>query len=270
MKLIWLTDIHLNFLDAIQRIEFYQTIIKTKCTALLISGDIAEAPSIAAILKEMTAQINKPIYFVLGNHDYYGGQISEVKKEISSLANTQSLLHWLPASGPQILDKHIMLVGQDGWADGRYGDYYHSNISLNDSRMIADLFQKKIISKTALLEKMQELADADAEKLHTDLQQALHFPGYKKIIVLTHVPPFKEACLHKGKMSDDHWLPYFSSKATGDILMKVAKENPSISFLVLSGHTHSSAEHQPLENLIVKVGSAEYYGPKIEYIDGSI
>ncbi len=60
------------------------------------------------------------------------------------------------------------------------------------------------------------------------------------------MPPFKEACLHKGEISGDDWLPYFSSKVIGDVLTEVAQENPSVEFLVLCGHTHSEAEFQPI------------------------
>ena len=70
MKLAWLTDIHLNFLDANERKHFYQEIINTECDSVLISGDIAEAPSIKNILQELAIFIKKPIYYILGNHDY--------------------------------------------------------------------------------------------------------------------------------------------------------------------------------------------------------
>lgn len=63
---------------------------------------------------------------------------------------------------------------------------------------------------------MQKSADEDASALRNDLEKARNLKP-KLIIVLTHVPPFKEACLHKGKISDDDWLPYFSSKVMGDI-----------------------------------------------------
>ncbi len=68
MKLAWLTDIHLNFLDKSGRKKFYQQIVASQVEAVLISGDIAEAPSVSDILKEMIEQIQMPIYFVLGNH----------------------------------------------------------------------------------------------------------------------------------------------------------------------------------------------------------
>ena len=265
MKLAWLTDIHLNFLDRDARNNFYQEILNTRCDAILVSGDIAEAPSLVELLNEMSAAAKKPIYFVLGNHDYYRGQIQEIKKTMIALSKGKNQLYWLPASGIQILSNNSILVGQDGWADGRLGDYANSRVSLNDSRMIADLFQEKILGKFQLLEKMQQLADADAMQMRADLLQAVS-QNPKKVIVLTHVPPFKEACMYDGKISGEDWVPYFSSKIMGDVLIKIAHENPAIEFLVLCGHTHGEAKYQPINNLIVEVGRAEYYQPAIQKI----
>lgn len=265
MKAAWLTDIHLNFIDEYARQKFYQEIINTQCDAVLISGDIAEAPSLSGILKEMTDQIKKPIYFILGNHDYYRGQVNAVRESMTELTKSEKLLYWLPASGLMMLSQDTILLGQDGWADGRLGDYQNSQVVLNDSRMIADLFQEKILGKYQLLEKMQQLADSDAMRLRDDLKLAT-VKNPKKIIVLAHVPPFKEACMHQGKMSDDYWLPYFGSKATGDVLMQIAKENLGIEFLVLCGHTHSEGNYQPLDNLTIKVGKAEYCYPEVQEV----
>lgn len=262
MKLAWLTDIHLNFVDEVARQKFYQEIINTECDAVLITGDIAEAPCLEDILHEMGSGINKPIYFVLGNHDYYRGQINEVHNSMTALTNEPNNLFWLPASGIQKLNSHTFLMGQDGWADGRLGDFKNTQVELNDSRLIADLFQEKILGKYKLLEKMQELADEDAAKLHTDLKQALKQKA-KKIIILTHVPPFKEACLYNGKISGDDWLPYFSSKVMGDLMTTLAKKNPGVEFLVLCGHTHSEANIRH-NNLAVEVGKAEYGQPEIQ------
>ncbi|HEX4044950.1 MAG TPA: metallophosphoesterase [Gammaproteobacteria bacterium] len=265
MKIAWLTDIHLNFIDDVARQKFYQEIVTTKCDGVLISGDIAEAPSLSDILSEMVNHINKPIYFILGNHDYYKGQIYEVRDAMTALTKKHDNLYWLPASGVQKLDNDTFLIGQDGWADGRLGDYQNSRVVLNDSRMIADLFQVKILGKYQLLEKMQQLADEDARRLQIDLEQAIS-QNPKKIIVLTHVPPFKEACMHEGEISGDDWLPYFSSKVMGDVLVAIAQENPGIEFLVLCGHTHSKANFCWRDNLIVEAGQAEYCRPEIQKI----
>lgn len=265
MQYAWLTDIHLNFIDDVARQKFYQEIVTTKCDGVLISGDIAEAPSLSHILSDMVNYINKPIYFILGNHDYYKGQINEVRDTVRSLTKEHDKLFWLSASAIQKLDNNTCLIGQDGWADGRLGDYQNSIVVLNDSRMIADLFQEKILGKFQLLEKMQKLADTDARQLQNDLELAIR-QHPRKIIVLTHVPPFKEACLHNGKISNDDWLPYFSSKVIGDVLATVAQKNPKIEFLVLCGHTHEEANFRSCDNLIVEVGKAEYYQPEIQKI----
>ncbi|STX50461.1 phosphoesterase [Legionella busanensis] len=265
MKLAWLTDIHLNFLEVEARQKYYENILVTGCDAILISGDIAEATSLINILKEMVGQIKKPIYFIVGNHDYYRGNINDVRKALTELSTANANLFWLPASGLQQLPNNTVLLGQDGWADGRLGDYQNSPVSLNDSRMIADLFQEKMLGRQHLLQKMQGLADQDANALKNDLTQAVKQQP-TKIIILTHVPPFKEVSQHMGQISDDNYLPYFSSKAIGDILMPFAIENPLIDFLVLCGHTHSGAEYQPRTNLIVKAGKAEYYKPGIQEI----
>ncbi len=266
MKLTWLTDIHLNFVDSEMRMRFYQKLLKTPGDVILITGDIAEAPSVSDMLREMAGKINKLIYFVLGNHDYYRGQIDDVRKEMVDLTQTEKLLYWLPAVGPQYLGDDIVLLGEDGWADGRYGDYVNSRISINDSRMIADLYHSKILGKYHLLEKMQQLADRDANQLQVNLINAIMKRKPKKIIILTHVPPFKEVCLYEEEISSDDFLPFFASKASGDVLIETAKENAGIEFLVLCGHTHSKAYWQPCDNLTVKVGMAEYIKPEIQEV----
>ncbi len=218
------------------------------------------------MLKEMADTINKPIYFVLGNHDYYRGSVAPLRQEMIDLIHHETLLHWLPALGAQDLGCQTILLGADSWADGRYGNYANSRVSLNDSRLINDLFQKNILGKYPLLEKMQELSDKDAMQLKNHLADGIKNHSPRKVIILIHVPPFKEVCLYEGKISNDDFLPFFSSKATGDILIEVAQKNPDIEFLALCGHTHSKAYWNPCDNLIVKAGAAEYMQPEIQEI----
>lgn len=266
MKLLWLTDIHLNFLYQEERQAFYQKMVDTAADKVLITGDIAEAPSVAEILKEMAKAVNKPIYFVLGNHDYYRGKISEVKQSVIEMMQQEPLLYWLPASGPQDCGNDTILLGVDGWADGRYGDYAHSRVVLNDSRCINDLFQSSLLGRYQLLATMQQLADQDASVLKINLINAINTYHPKKVIILVHVPPFKELCLYEGKISNDDFLPFFSSKALGEVLLEIAAQHSHIAFLTLCGHTHSKASKEIGDNLIVKVGQAEYMRPEIQEI----
>ncbi len=262
-NLVWLTDIHLNFLDIEARKLFYQNISETKADGVLITGDIGEANSINNLLLEMSTYIGKPVYFVLGNHDYYSGSIVNVRESILDLCKQNKQLFWL--GKPEIieLNDHSILVGHDGWADARYGDYDHSPVNLNDSRLIAELYQARLLNKTELQKEMQKFADADANALSQILHDAIK-PTVKRVIIATHGPPFAECCWHMDMPSDENWLPYFASKATGDVIANVAQLYSSIDFLVLCGHTHTEKTIKLYNNLTVRAGRAQYYYPEIQ------
>ncbi len=266
MRLAWVTDIHLNFLESTDRKRFYQDVVATGSNEVLISGDIAEAPTISEILEEMAQHITKPIYFVLGNHDYYQSSVENVRQRVTQLSQESPSVNWLPETGLVQLSKDTLLLGEDCWADGRYGNYADSRVMLNDSRMIQELREGSIIGKYQLLDAMQKLADSDAARLKKNLQLAVQQHSQKKIIVLVHVPPFRESCMHEGEISSDDYLPFFASKITGEVLLEAAKANPEIDFLVLCGHTHSSSYYKPLDNLTIKAGSVEYGKPIIQEI----
>lgn len=57
MKLAWVTDIHLNFLEFADRKRFYQNIVATKPNSVLVSGDIAEAPTVSEVIADDTNMI---------------------------------------------------------------------------------------------------------------------------------------------------------------------------------------------------------------------
>ncbi len=86
------------------------------------------------------------------------------------------------------------------------------------------------------------------------------------IIVLTHVPPFTEACWHQGEISADDWLPHFSCQAMGDVLKNIMATEHDKQMTVFCEHTHSSGECQILPNLLVKTGEAKYGAPKLQEI----
>lgn len=44
--------------------------------------------------------------------------------------------------------------------------------------------------------------------LKVRLSDAISNHRPKKVIILIHVPPFTEACLHEGKISNDDFLPF--------------------------------------------------------------
>jgi Icc-related predicted phosphoesterase len=122
-----------------------------------------------------------------------------------------------------------------------------------------------LVSKSALKDEMQKLADADAASLSNTVNNAID-KKIRNVIVATHVPPFPECCWHQNQLSDSNWVPFFSSKATGDVLKSAAEKFDEVNFIVLCGHTHSETTTQISKNLIVKTGKAEYYQPLIQEV----
>jgi hypothetical protein len=73
----------------------------------------------------------------------------------------------------------------------------------------------------------------------------------------------REACWYEGRISNDDWLPHFTCKAVGEVLLEGARASPGRQLLVLCGHTHGEGSAQPLPNLRVLTGGAEYGHPKL-------
>jgi hypothetical protein len=89
---------------------------------------------------------------------------------------------------------------------------------------------------------------------------------FREVLVLTHVPPFREACWHEGRISDDAWLPHFACQAAGEVLAGALAARPDCRMTVLCGHTHSPGEAQVLPNLRVLTGGARYGEPRVQQV----
>jgi predicted phosphohydrolase len=251
----------MNFLAPDQIVRFRETLEKTPADAFVITGDIAEAPSLERFLRAIADAAKRPVYFVLGNHDFYRGSISRVRERMRELSREFPLLRWLPAAGVVELSPTTALVGHDGWADGRLGDYSNSTVLLNDYVLIVDLERPDRDERLATLER---LGDEAAAHLRSVMPWALE--RYSRLVVATHVPPFKEATWHEGRVSDDDYLPHFSCKAMGDVLLEMAKHWPERRIDVLCGHTHGAGVARLLPNLTVWTGEAEYGAPAVQEI----
>lgn len=258
MKIAWITDPHLNFVtkDVIQRLGE----AAGRADIIVITGDIAEAPTVDTCLKVFSSFAKKPIYFILGNHDFYRGSFQSVHTIAKRLHNTKSF-KWLSTPGTIIkLTEKTALCGHDGWYDGRFGNYRDSTVELSDFSAILDLSYK---GKKDRLAVFQELAKTSA--IHADIVIRKAFEqGFQDVIFATHVPPFKEAAWHEGKPSDDDYAPYFSSQIMGEFLTKIMEDNPTKNLMVLCGHTHSEGIINPLPNMKVYTGAARYYKPSIQ------
>lgn len=260
-RLAWLTDIHLNFVNRDTVHDLCREVLAASPDAVLIGGDVGTALNVSPLLERLAELLKLPIYFVLGNHDFYHGSIDAVRAEATSLMLQSQGLSWLPIAGVVSLTSQTALIGHDGWGDGGFGNATGSPVKLNDFRLIEELRKP---SHEALLEELRRLGLEAAEHFRTVLARALD--NHEQVYVLTHVPPFREAAWHEGKESGENWLPYFACRAAGEVLREFMASYPQRKMTVLCGHTHSSGMCQVLTNLTVFTGAAEYRKPRLQRV----
>lgn len=256
MKLAWATDIHLDHCDEARIAAFVEQLRGAQ--ALALTGDLSEAPQLRGHLEQLATALTCPIYFILGNHDYYHGSIQAVREQMRDLSAISPWLRWLPAGGIVPLSAQTCILGHDSWGDGRNGDVINSWVKLKDFRLIEDFVTAGEAGRVALL---NNLGDEAAAYLAPLLPQALSC--YRHVILLMHPPPLQEACLYGSEIADDNWAPHFTCKAVGDLLLETLPKHPQTQVTVLAGHTHNICDIQPLPNLRICVGAAEYGQPAL-------
>jgi 3',5'-cyclic AMP phosphodiesterase CpdA len=259
MRLAWLTDPHFDFVDADTAAALLAAVVAGQPQGVLLSGDLATAPLVTRWLEILDQALPVPVWFVLGNHDYYHGSRAAVRAAVGRLAAASRRLTWLDASEPLALTPTLGLVGHEGWGDGRLGDYLGSRVQLNDFVLIEEL------AGLGQAERGRRLAALGAEAAaHLGRVLPAALARFEHVLVLTHVPPLAAACLHRGQPSAPDWLPHFACQATGEVLLAAAEAWPQRQITVLAGHSHCRADVRPRPNLRVRVGAAEYRRPAIE------
>jgi 3',5'-cyclic AMP phosphodiesterase CpdA len=260
-RVVWLTDLHLNFLELRQTEEFLARVAAQHPDRVLIGGDIAEGPSLAGHLERIATRLACPVYFVLGNHDFYFGSIKRVREAVQELCTSHANLVYLTSAGAVSLSARTGLCGHDGWADARLGDYERSLVMMNDYRLIEELAG---VNKRDRWPMLKAMGDEAARHVEAVLPAAL--AEHEEVLFLTHVPPLREACWYQGQISNDEWLPHFTCLAVGEAILRIMRDYPRHRLTVLCGHTHSPGEARPLDNVRILTGGAEYGSPQIQRV----
>lgn len=247
VKAIWISDIHLEFLNEAQRKHFYISMMEEKADFLLCSGDIANSELLSTILVQLQ-NLTKRIVFTLGNHDLYGG----------SYFNKYGYMPLMSSNGyidscifPYKLYGKYNIVGSMGWYDLAYGQ---PNFELNDFNQIKELIiptmRRKICEGIAYQSAMQilgQIGNSDS----------------KKFICLTHVPPVRNGDADS----------YFTNSILMEMLCHEA-QTKQLEIHVLCGHTHKELPVDTLSEFGVYIHSniAEYGKPRYQilYIDNQI
>lgn len=96
MKLIWVADIHLNFINPDQLRIFCSQITSLRVDSVLIGGAAGDAPNLAHLPLSLKQNIQDLLYFVLGNQGYVFSSTTEAGNQIQKITKNSSDLHYLP------------------------------------------------------------------------------------------------------------------------------------------------------------------------------
>ena len=270
MKIAWGTDLHLDHLSHKQLVKFMKTIASNESDILILTGDISNGDRLNNHLGLICKASPVPVYFVLGNHDYYGTDSMATTQAIAGSYGYQSKMTYLDNSAPFQLDWRTWLVGVGGWADGRAGNFMKSKIWIADYSSIPDLaiyrnekrgliqhlkdqkdekeLKKQFTSiRRSVLRHIKELGKKQANVLRRQLKKLPEEAQH--ILVATHVPPWKAAAWNRGRTADDDWAPHFTCVSTGEVLTEFMGDHPDRTMTVLCGHTHGHGNVHILPNL---------------------
>jgi predicted phosphohydrolase len=267
-RLAWLTDVHLDHVDEVgvgadgrevrttdmEEMEAFRRLVG-RADAVLVTGDVSTAPRLRWHLQALASHAAPaPLYYVLGNHDYYFGSISQVREDL----RRDDPALWLGRTDYVGLTDDAALVGHDGWYDGGYADWFRSKIVMTDYDAIREL---RLLPPLVRHRRIDELSRESAGHIEAAARKAVA-DGYEAVYVATHVPPFAAASrAPDGSPSDADWLPLMSSKHVGDALRRLADDYPAVRFEALCGHTHTRHELHVAKNLVCRVGGARYGAP---------
>lgn len=257
-RIAWLTDLHLNFVPPALASQFIESVGELPVDVVLIGGDISDSSRLILDLSEFSARVRKPVFFVLGNNDYYRGSIRAIRSQVSLLCSRMPNLWWLSEQLVVQLTAKTALVGHDGWGDGTLG-VTEEAVSLNDELQIEEL---NSFDRRTLFARLRELGEQAASHIRLVLPQALEH--YEHVCLLTHVPPFRESCWHEGQVSDDRFLPRFACGQLGAAIVEIMSARPDRQLTVLCGHTHVGGFAQILPNVQVWSASVEYGRPAVQ------
>jgi predicted MPP superfamily phosphohydrolase len=269
----WATDIHLDTLgnDPVAITDFGKFLVKDAPHGVFLTGDLSNAKNLVYHLSILEKACERPIYFVLGNHDFYGASVETVRKTMRELTNMSQYLKYLPTTQYVALSPTTALIGHDGWYDGLYGDYKSSRFVMNDwidIKEFADInsVTREVMGLTPrypiIVKQAQALAMEAVRHVHDGIKAAVRY--HKTIIVLTHFPPFEESHIHNGRVGDPGAQPWYTSKLMGDLLKQASTAYPKVRFEVFCGHTHGKWDGQIAKNLFCHVGGAEYMHPELQ------
>jgi Icc protein len=261
LKVAWVTDPHLNFASENGWNSLITGILESSPSAVIMTGDISEGPYVTDHINRLVRAVGLPVYFVLGNHDFYHRRRDDVITDIRSLCSSERNAVWLsdvPSVNPV---PGLALVGADGWYDASYG--WSSDLSIVfswDWKMIRDFSNRTRLESMIVSRAWSKQSATHLEKELCSLDRSID-----RVAILTHVPPWPELTDDTpGTALGNFWLPYNVSAAAGDAISRAADWASHRSHSVFCGHTHVARSAWISSNVYGRCGKAQYGKPRVQ------
>lgn len=254
-RFAWFSDVHLGLtaLPSFKRM-FIARLNDANVDGLFLTGDISTGILIESNLIYLARKFEKPIYFVLGNHDYFGRHTNSVHSDVKRICSEHPNMHWMTDSGVLELNEYVAVVGTEGWFDA-VGDTRALRWTF-DWFMTLDFLQLDGMPERIV--RWREMASASATLVAKNLRQALKTHG--EVYVLTHFPPWLDATVLTGSFTERLRASYNTNTVMGRAIEEVMREHPDQKVTVLSGHTHAPCHLQVRDNVECHVARANYRG----------
>lgn len=270
-KYVWITDTHFNVREnsLIADLKLIENAMNQESAdGLILSGDISVASKLVSQLGTLEQAVKKPIYFTLGNHDFWGTSYENVDKVMKDLTLMSPFLKYLPASEYLQLGTSTCVIGANTWYDAIIGRPNDSMFIMRDwlemkdyiNALEGDVIKSSIMTheqKRKIIEVSRNLSRNAVDKIVSGIKAAKR-NNIINMIIVSHIPPYRDVCMYNNKLSDELHLPWYTSKLLGDALSTAAAQLPECNFTVLCGHTHSYAEKRMEKNLLVIAGQGDY------------
>lgn len=206
--------------------------IPAKAPFLILAGDITNInhKSFESFFKYCNDNWTKTFY-VPGNHEYYSKSdtISEIKSKMKNYFHDNKLnnIVFLDNNTYEI-DANTFIIGSTFWTKSPYPIDYKDKYLLNDYNLIHQE-KKQLITP----QNINDFSKNDCRFINEQTDKLKD----KKIIMLTHFPPYRSGTSHTKYSSQPDFIKnYFTW--SDDTLLTFNKYNNILCWI--SGHTHYS------------------------------
>lgn len=239
MKLLILSDLHLEFAPFVPD--------TVDADVVVLAGDIATGTY--GVEWAGRAFPDKPVVYVPGNHEYYGGHLSKVAIELQKTAHDN--VHVL--DNREWVSNGVRFLGATLWTDfALFGEAWRLPALAAAKNNMSD-FNSIFYGSTGFFtpEQSVTLHQATVEWLKLKLKES--FPG-PTVVVTHHVP-------HRGSIAPHYAKDMLTAAFTSDL-----EHLMGFSALWVHGHTHTPCDYEVAGTRIVC--NPRGYGRKISLPPG--